>query len=253
MYSFRSYHALIDNTKLYGQQGGQPQPPAHRRSVSMSHHIDNLHSGGELNSGILRPVGSTPNIPEADVFPPLRAQVPDPTIFLPYITEDIAFEEEYEEYLSDLDWSEQQPSDRAGVPQPPSSAWSRLPELGPEIADGISDSESIVSIGELADDARMDPSSDKDLPDENLNNWEHMSPKTMAVLTKSPAGARGARRASSGERLRPVLPFGLDDINMEENIEDTEDDEADLGPIPRDESGPFASGGGIDEVEYAYR
>ena len=27
-------------------------------------------------------------------------------MFLPYITEDIAFEEEYEEYLSDLGWSD---------------------------------------------------------------------------------------------------------------------------------------------------
>lgn len=76
----------------------------------------------------------------------------------------------------------------------------------------------------------------------------------MAVLTKSPAG-RSARRASSGERLRPVIPFGLDEINLgEEDLEEQEDDgEEDLGPMPRDESRPFASGGGIDEVEYAYR
>ena len=40
----------------------------------------------------------SPNIVEADVFPPLRSQAPDPSIFLPYTNEDIAFEEEYEEY-----------------------------------------------------------------------------------------------------------------------------------------------------------
>lgn len=81
-----------------------------------------------------------------------------------------------------------------------------------------------------------------------------MSPKTMAVLTKSPAGGRGTRRSSSGERLRPVLPFGLDDINLnDEDLEAAGEEEEELGPVPRDESSPFASGGGIDEVEYAYR
>lgn len=59
--------------------------------------------------------------------------------------------------------------------QPPpvtgSSAWDRLPELAGDIGDGISDSESIVSIGELGDEARMEPP-DRDIPDENLNNWE---------------------------------------------------------------------------------
>src|ERR1700731_450902 len=72
---------------------------------------------------------------------------------------------------------------------------------------------------------------------------QHMSPKTMAALPKSPAGAR---RSSSGGGLRPVLPFGLDDVELG----DVEDD-AELGPMPR-ESGPFGSGGGVDEVEYAY-
>lgn len=68
-----------------------------------------------------------------------------------------------------------------GQPQPSaegtaaagSSAWSRLPEFATDIADGISDSESIASIGELGDDARL--SADREggeVPDENLNNWE---------------------------------------------------------------------------------
>jgi len=73
-----------------------------------------------------------------------------------------------------------------------------------------------------------------------------MSPKTMAALPKSPAGAR---RSSSGGGLRPVLPFGLDDgsaVDLEDN------DEAELGPIARDESGPFSVGASVDEVEYAY-
>ena len=53
------------------------------------------------------------------------------------------------------------------------SAWRRLPEFASEIADGISDSESVVSIGELGDDTRLDVDRDnRAVPDENLNNWE---------------------------------------------------------------------------------
>lgn len=68
----------------------------------------------------------------------------------------------------------------------------------------------------------------------------------MAALPKSPAGNR---RSSSGDGLRPVLPFGLDDGSA---VDLDDEDEPELGPIPREQSGPFASGGGVDEVEYAY-
>lgn len=108
---------------------------------------------------------------DSDVFPPSRSQAPDPSIFLPYITEDIAFEEEYEEYLSDLGWSDEQSTE--GPLFGGTSAWHRLPTFASDIADGISDSESIVSIGDLGDDARLDPrTDDRDVVDENLNNWE---------------------------------------------------------------------------------
>ena len=155
----------IDNNKRYGPQAAPP--PAHRRTSSISNQLEGLHPGPEI-SGLIRPVG-TPNHVDADVFPPLRAHAPDPSIFLPYVPEDIAFEEEYEEYLSGLGWTDSDPN------QPPApagtSAWDRLPELAAEITDGISDSESIVSIGELGDEARME-APDRDIPDENLNNWE---------------------------------------------------------------------------------
>lgn len=73
-----------------------------------------------------------------------------------------------------------------------------------------------------------------------------MSPKTMAALPKSPAGAR---RSSSGGGLRPVLPFGLDDGSAVVDV----DEEEELGPAPREQTeGPFGAGGGVDEVEYAY-
>ncbi|TCD70846.1 Factor arrest protein 11 [Steccherinum ochraceum] len=231
------------NTRRYGAAAAAHHG-GHRRSGSVSQHIEGLHPGPEL-SGIMRPIG-TPNSVDADVFPPLRAQAPDPSIFLPYVTEDIAFEEEYEEYLSDLGWADV-PSDTSGPSHPSSSAWSRLPELVSDISDGISDSESIVSIGELEDEGRLNVvSGDRDsVPDENSNSWEHMSPKTMAALTKSPAGGR---RSSSGGGLRPVLPFELDD----NSAVDEEEDEDLPGPMPRESSGPFHSGAGVDEVEYAY-
>ena len=93
----------------------------------MSMPLSDLHAGPEL-SAIARPVG-TPNIVDPDVFPPVRAQAPDPSIFLPYTTEDIAFEEEYEEYLSDLGMSAKHPIPDSvlfgGTP-----AWHRLPSHG---------------------------------------------------------------------------------------------------------------------------
>ena len=68
----------------------------------------------------------------------------------------------------------------------------------------------------------------------------------MAALTKSPA--HGRRSSSGSGSLRPVLPFELD----EGTAIDDNDDEEELGPMPKEPSGPFQSGGGVDEVEYAY-
>jgi len=79
-----------------------------------------------------------------------------------------------------------------------------------------------------------------------VDSLQHLSPKTMAALPKSPAGAR---RLSAGGGLRPVLPFGLDDGSA---IDIEDEDEPEMGPAPREQSGPFAAGAGVDEVEYAY-
>lgn len=69
----------------------------------------------------------------------------------------------------------------------------------------------------------------------------------MAALPKSPAGTR---RSSSGSGLRPVLPpFGLDDGSA---VDDDEEEEQEMGPMPREQSGPFAGGRGVDEVEFLY-
>jgi len=229
------------NTQRYGPITTANQHAMHRRSGSMSHHIEGLHPGPEL-SALVRPVG-TPNIIEADVFPPSRSQAPDPSIFLPYIAEDIAFEEEYEEYLSDLGFTDEETQNAAGG----TSAWHRLPELVSEMTEGISDSESIVSIGDLGEDTRLDSGRDeRDAINENLNNWEHLSPKTMAALPKSPHG----RRSSSGGGLRPVMPFGLDDGSAIDL--DADDEVPELGHMPREPNSPFGAGAGVDEVEYAY-
>jgi hypothetical protein len=134
----------------------------------MSNHLEGLHPGPEL-SNLMRPLG-TPNVVDADVFPPSRSQAPDPSIFLPFMTEDIAFEEEYEDYLSDLGWSDDASHDnRPLFGGTSSSAWDRLPSFANDIADAISDSESVVSLGDLGEDARLDGA---DAVDENLNNWE---------------------------------------------------------------------------------
>lgn len=140
--------------------------------------MEGLPPGLELGN-IIRPLG-TPNIVEADVFPPPRSQAPDPSIFLPYTTEDLAFEEEYEEYLSDLGWSDEKASSLSFPPTPSASAWSRLPEFVSSLTDNISDSESVVSIGDLGDDGRLEGRDDRENPDENITNWE--------VSISTPAG-----------------------------------------------------------------
>lgn len=143
----------------------------HKRSGSMSHHLDGLHPGPEL-SGLLRPLG-TPNIVDADVFPPARSQAPDPSIFLPYIAEDISFEYEYEEYMTGLGYSDEASTEGAAL-LGSTTNWQRFPEeFAADMADGISDSESIVSIGDLGDDVRLLDGSreDGEMVNENLNDW----------------------------------------------------------------------------------
>ncbi|KAF8165029.1 hypothetical protein B0H34DRAFT_855483 [Crassisporium funariophilum] len=232
------------NNKRYGSAAtANQQNPMHRRSGSMSQ-MEGLHADPALSS-LIRPLG-TPNVVDSDVFPPTRSHAPDPSIFLPYIPEDIAFEEEYEEYLSDIGWTEEQPSaDHQLFSGGGMSAWHRLPNFASEIADGISDSETVVSIGDLGDESQLDLTRDnREVANENVNNWEHMSPKTMAALPKSPAGGR---RSSSGTGLRPVLPFTLDDGSA---VDDEDIETGHLGREPP--SGEFPAGASVDEVEYAY-
>lgn len=73
----------------------------------------------------------------------------------------------------------------------------------------------------------------------------------MAALPKSPAG--GNRRSSSGSHLRPVLPFDLDEGSALED-EELDNEEPEMGPMPREGASFAASEGGkgVDEVEFLY-
>ena len=143
-----------------------------------------MHADPALSS-LIHPL-VTPNVADSDIFPPTGSRAPDPSIFLPYIPEDIAFEEEHEHYLSDLGWSEQQSSsDNSVFGGAGTSAWHRLPSFASEIAHGTSDSESVVDPG---DENCLDPTrDDREAVDENVNNWE-VSPKyhlNMSILKRT--------------------------------------------------------------------
>ncbi|PVF94747.1 hypothetical protein CPB86DRAFT_808407 [Serendipita vermifera] len=235
--------------KRYGHVPPKVNSDQHQRSASLS--IADPAMSPEIQ--IPHPIASPA---AADVFPPLRSQAADPSIFMPYPSEDIAFEEEYEEYLFDLHHSSA-PPDMVTTDRAPS--WTELPNDQP-LGEGISDSESVASIG---DDLTVDntgPDGKTVLREDTevgKNDWAHMSPKTLNALPKSPAkspAGGGGRRSSSGTGLRPVLPFDLDDPEAGSAVDD--DDEApEMGPMPIERQTPFAeqdSGKGVDEVEYLY-
>ena len=97
--------------------------------------MEGLHSDPALSS-LIRPIG-TPIVVDSDVFPPARSRAPDHSLFLPFIPEDIAFEEEYEEYLSDLGWADDQISADNSMFTGGTSAWHRLPNFVSEMTEGM--------------------------------------------------------------------------------------------------------------------
>ena len=142
-------------------------------------------------NGIGRSLNS-PNL-EMDVFPPLRSRVSDPSSFVPYNSEELGFDEEYEDYLLDLNSDDQ-------TPEPPfpgfwshegggelANAWHRIETLAGGLTDNMSDSESVVSIGDLGEEVRHDGTiseSDGESIDQNVNNWEvsRLSPHFFPVV-----------------------------------------------------------------------
>ncbi|WWC70433.1 uncharacterized protein I206_104384 [Kwoniella pini CBS 10737] len=174
-------------------------------------------------------------------------------------------------------------------------AWNRLTEIMRTSATGgnrtdeeISDSESVVTVGELGEDARLggatfDSDTDNDVSDEEQseqedsgerrlsigggkgrrksgageNTWEHMSP-TLALLPRSPAERRRSSSGGGGSPLRPVIPGKQSHeviLGLGEDVFDDEDDLDTRGPMPiksntRDLE--EREGGAVDEVEYTY-
>ncbi|KIR40871.1 hypothetical protein I313_03527 [Cryptococcus deuterogattii Ram5] len=170
-----------------------------------------------------------------------------------------------------------------------SRAWNRLSEImrrGDE--DEISDSESIVSIGELGNAARLGGqdadavngeermSEDGEGLEESVpegeksrvgmgkgrrrsgageNTWEHISP-TLALLPRTPAERRRSSSSSTGSPLRPVVPSTINLGSLEGPDEVFEDEEIDTrGPMPikmDTKDHEEREGGAVDEVEYTY-
>ncbi|CAG7848847.1 SubName: Full=Probable Protein required for hyphal anastomosis (HAM-2) {ECO:0000313/EMBL:CCA68099.1} [Serendipita indica DSM 11827] len=233
--------------KRYGYIPPKVSSDQHQRSTSISMGDPPLSPEIQMANPLASPAAS-------DVFPPPRSQAADPSIFMPYPSEDLAFEEEYEEYLFDLH-SSSVPPDMVTTDTAP--AWTELPSDQP-LGDGLSDGESVASLGDELED-KTGPDGETLLPSDTevgKNNWEHMSPKTLGALPKSPAKspAGGGRRSSSGSSLRPVIPLDLDDPEAGSALED-EDEELEMGPMPIERSTPFAvqdKGKGVDEVEYMY-
>jgi len=239
-----------------------------------------------------------PNSSDSDVFPPRSSS--SPSVDLPYNPDEMIefWIHEYDDVLGEV-FGEVEDDHvgitRVGMANRDDPAWNRLDAImrrgRPEVDDDdISDSESVASVGELGQEARLgmgitpsegsasDSGLDSDLESEsseegprdrdlarqqrrqsgNENTWEHMSPTTLSLLPRSPAEAKAqARRRSSSSvdgapRLRLVNIPG--DGDGEGGV--FEDDEMDIpGPMPivrdTDDEGEREFGA-VDEVEYAY-
>ncbi|KAK4686751.1 hypothetical protein P7C73_g3374, partial [Tremellales sp. Uapishka_1] len=197
---------------------------------------------------------------DADVFPPRRSAA---DAMLPYNPDGMVdyWVHEYDDIMSEVfgeDDERKVTGIRVGAggalgreEHDSAIAWEKLGEIMGNDESEISDSESVVSIGELGEEARnLGPfgMGQRRKSTDNENTWEHMSP-TLKLLPKSPSDRR---RSSGGSPLRPVIAAG--NGHMEDSV--FEDDDTDLrGPMPieretvDEEEREF---GAVDEVEYAY-
>ncbi|GHJ87632.1 hypothetical protein NliqN6_4034 [Naganishia liquefaciens] len=240
-------------------------PDHHRRS-------DSLASGGSIDYGSGHHVASSNGSgsmhrTDSDIFPPNRT-MPRRETDDDYNIETImgAWLYEYEDLIAEvlgIDKAEehvQQGLDLLSSPggrrssftntfRADNTPWSRLNEImksrGMAGDEAISDSESVVSIGELGPDARFSTyDMDQEIADEpedsfaarqrrkstgNENTWEHISPE-ISLLPKSP-NERSRRRSSSGSSpLRPVIaPSAATDWS---DLGTFEEDEEEPGPMP---------------------
>lgn len=183
---------------------------------------------------------------------------------------------EYEDVLREVfgdgtreEWDDDEDDDELvrapGAPGPAErddAAWIRLGELmrarGAPDDDTISDSESVVSVGELGEEARLEAEAEgremfsamekrRRRPSQDENTWEHMSP-TLRLLPRSPSDRR---RSSGGSPLRPVLALGPMDLgDVFDEMEEDEPGPMPINPDTRDER--ERDYGAVDEVEYLF-
>lgn len=229
-----------------------------------------------------------PQSSDSDVFPPRSSSSSSPGtgvtagMDLPYNPDGMIeyWLHEYEAVLNEV-FGEKDPYDslspggmgingRADDP-----AWNRLDEImrsgggrgGQD--DEISDSESVVSVGELGPAARIgvgitpsDTESESDDDDDgssgsrsmsaaedrrsrdlarqqrrqsgNENTWEHMSPTTLSLLPRSPADRRrSSSSSSSGERGSPLRAVQLGSSITASDMPVFEDEDIEIpGPMP---------------------
>ncbi|CAK9786148.1 N1221-domain-containing protein [Cutaneotrichosporon oleaginosum] len=249
---------------------GSALEPAHRRTDSTSGVMFEDHN---LLASRRRSRLDSLSSSEHDLFPPNRTSTdmsynPDGMIeFWMHEYEDV-MREVFGEGTSEDDWDEYgkvRPDVSPGAPGPAArddAAWIRLGELmrrGDD--DAISDSESVVSVGELGEDARLEAEEEgrsmfaamqerkTRRPSEDENTWENMSP-TLKLLPRSPTDRR--RSSSGGSPLRPVMGLGP----MSDDLGDVFEEDMELpGPMPintgtRDEIEREHSA--VDEVEYLF-
>ena len=222
-----------------------------------------------------------PTSSDSDVFPPRSSTSSSSGLDLPYNPDGMIeyWLHEYEAVLGEV-FGEVEDDHvgitRVGMANRDDPAWNRLDAImrhgRPEDMDDISDSESVVSVGELGEDARLgmgitpsdselgssdsEPDSDQGSPvrdgprdrdlarqqrrqSGNENTWEHMSPTTLSLLPRSPAEAKlQARRRSSsslsGNEGAPALRL-VDLVGGPDLTHGDvfEDDEMDIpGPMP---------------------
>ncbi|WWD17501.1 hypothetical protein CI109_101942 [Kwoniella shandongensis] len=326
-YALRSLVQFYNKRHYSIQSAPLPSPDAgHRRSNSTSAVVLEdpalQHDHPHANGGHPR----TSSVGESDVFPPRKSVAPPA---LPYNPDGMIefWLHEYEDVLGEVFgdgdgsndvWDDFGLSSTGGggssvpigvgggagvgvisgdgsdVSRPRDErdrAWSRLNEImrGDGEDEEISDSESVVSLGELGEGARLNGAGfGGERPDDEEeegegrdgrvgrgqgrrksgdgeNTWEHMSP-TLALLPRSPAERRrsSSGSGSGGSPLRPVVPGmngvggisgGLGALGLGTEVFDEEDELDTRGPMPikmdtRDHE--EREGGAVDEVEYTY-
>lgn len=278
--ALRALIAFYNKGRYAVQPSSMPEEQAHRRTDSSAVVFEDagMIAGARRRSRL----SSISSSSESELFPLGRVESlpynPDGMIeFWMHEYEDVLREvfgegtrtdDDWEDEESEVDYGVVRALAASGAPGPAERddpAWLRLTEImrarGNHEDDAISDSESVVTVGELGEDARLDAEKQGRSMFEAMqerqrrrsngdeNTWEHMSPTTLKLLRRE---SDRRRSSSSGSPLRPIM--GL--RPMGEDLSDVFDemDEDDLpGPMPinpetRDEMERDFNA--VDEVEF---